>query len=179
VRAEAQRLHILIARGDPEEAIQAGEALLKQPNEDVEDDVRSSILTELGHAYWLARRDSTRALTLAWEALDHTHSDEAALWLIREVEGQTSPAATHYRLLVEGDWPEPDESGQARGFFMSFDIVAESLEEALAYARRLERGDVSASLRVSECEALEMRPSMPKGIYRYTGRMLFPREEEQ
>ncbi|MCP4590217.1 MAG: hypothetical protein GY842_05715 [bacterium] len=86
--------------------------------------------------------------------------------------------AKYMRLLVEGDSPERDEEGHELGFLITYDVVAENEDEALAYIRRFEFGVPGSSLIVETCEELEPRPSEPMGVYDYTGHILFPRGEE-
>lgn len=179
-RVETQRIEILRNLGRYDEAISRGEAILKDAAvAETEPQVLSAIMTELGHAYWLGRKDAEHAVTMAMEALARSPSSEDALWLIREVEGTRSPTAKYYRMMIEGDWPEPDEEGRELGFFATFDIVADSPDEALEYARHFEGQDVRVSLRMDECKELEARPNGPKGIYRYTPHYLFPKGQDE
>jgi tetratricopeptide (TPR) repeat protein len=178
-RVEAQRLEIIRKLGRYDEAISRGEAVLEEADAaEVEPQVLSAIMTELGHAYWLGRKGVEHAIAMAMEALRQSPSFPAALRLIREVDGTRSPTAKYYRMMIQGDWPEPDEEGRELGFFATFDIVADSPDEALEYARRLEAKEVGASLRIEECKDLEPRPDEPKGIYRYTPHYLFPMGEQ-
>ena len=178
-RVEAQRLDMLGRLERYDEAITRGETILKDVAAvEVEPQVLSAIMTDLGHAYWLGRKDAEHAIAIAMEALRQTPSFPDALWLIREVEDARSPTAKYYRMMIQGDWPEPDEDDREMGFFMSFDIVADSPDDALEYARRFEGQDAGGSLRMDECKELEARPNEPKGIYRYTPHHLFPKEDQ-
>jgi tetratricopeptide (TPR) repeat protein len=175
-RVQAQRLHILNERRAYEETIRLGEQLLAEMKTVVEAEVRSAIKASVGHAYWFGRTDRERALELAQEALTDDCMSQDALWLIREVDGQVSPTAKHYRLLVEGISQERDEHQNELGFFVTYDVVADSVEEALDYVRRVESNDVRRTLIVDESEEIETRPTQPKGVYARTGRVLFSRE---
>jgi hypothetical protein len=106
-------------------------------------------------------------------AIDRTC--EHAAWLIREVEGQVSETASYYRLLVRGQWHEnvaPDF--ERPHFFTSFDVVADTPEEALEFARRFEPPQIQDSLALEEVERIEARPGDPKGVYSARGRCIFP-----
>jgi tetratricopeptide (TPR) repeat protein len=178
-RVESQRLEILRGLARYDEAISQGEAILKDAAAvEVEPQVLSAIMIELGDAYWLGRKDAEHAIALAMQALRQSPSSSGALWLIREAEGKVSPRAKYYRMIIEGSWLERDEADKEMGFFVTFDIVADSPGEALEYARRFEKGDVGASMRIEEFEELEDRTNEPKGVYRYTAHYLFPKETD-
>lgn len=177
-RVESQRLQILNDQGKYDEAIRHGEQVLALLESEEDDEVRSGIETSLGEAYWRGQGNGDRALELAWQSLAHSRGSQNALWLIRQVEGQVSQAAVYYRILVEGDWPEMNEDGSERGFFIMYDVVADSVEEAMTYVRRCESDDIGPSLRANECEVLGPRPTDPKGVYQHQGYHLFPREAE-
>lgn len=177
-RAESQRLDIYNIQGKYEDVIERGERLLASLSAEADDEVRSAVLAHVGQAYWKGRNDREQALKLAWEALGHSYGVKGALWLIRAVEAQVSSKAQYYRLLVEGDWHECDEDGGGLGFFATYDVVADDVAEAIMFVRRFEPDAVGDSLVVSKFEALEDRPTEPKGVYSYTGHNLFPRERE-
>ena len=61
-------------------------------------------------------------------------------------------------------------------FFATYDVVADSVEEALDFVRGLEPDGASRTLKVEESEELESRPMEPKGVYARTGRVLFSGE---
>lgn len=174
----AQKISILNDAGRAEEAVAVGEELLAGLPPDINDNLRTRILTSLGRAYWQARKDGDGATLLAREALQYTPAYPEALWIIREAEGQRSKEAKYLRLIIEGDWPDPDEQARETGFLISFDVVADNAEEALRYARQFEPQEVRDSLRVNECEEVEPRPNGPKGVYWYAGHISFARDSQ-
>lgn len=177
-RAESLLLEIYNRQGKYEEVIDRGERLMSQLTAEAHDDVRSTVQAIVGQAYWQGRKEKEHALTLAWESLKHSHASDGALWLIRGVESQFSRNAKYYRLLVEGIWHEQDEDGRELGFFITYDVVADDTSEAMAYIRRFESECVGESLKIREFEAIEERPTEPKGVYSYTGHHVFPLECE-
>lgn len=121
------------------------------------------ILTALATAYWKGRNDKDAALHCLKKALVWDKSRQEALWLLRELNPENSPKAKYYRVLVEGVWPEPIEGETAApGFFTSYDVVADSQEEALEYIRRVEPDEVRESLSINNAKTLEKDPMNPK-----------------
>lgn len=174
-RATAERLGILNRQDKSEKAIHEGESFLRDIQKEPDAEALAMIKGELGRAYWQSRSDRERALELAQECLELVHAQRDALWLIREIDRRTSPQAKYFRLLVEGDWPELDEDGNPLGFFVTYDVVAEHLPQALEYVRNFESVKVRSSLEISESEELEERPEDPMGVYMYTGYNLYPK----
>lgn len=177
MRAAGVRLGILIDREEFEKAIKVGENTLPGFGPDVDAEVMASILTNLANAYRLGRGNKERAAEFAREALKHKHAYSPALWLLRELNRQTSKNAKHLHLLLEGDWvgPVPGDRRRKHGCFVMYDVIADTPEEGLAYARQCEPEDMRESLRVKECKNLGRRPRTPKGVYDFGGHILFPR----
>ena len=77
--------------------------------------------------------------------------------------------------MVEGEWAW-DEGDGPLGFYTSYDVVADSVEEALRLLKRFEPREIRDSVRVESCEDVEARPDERKGVYRISGYSLFPLE---
>lgn len=179
-RAAALRLSILGQRGGHEHVIREGEQLLAALDADADAEMAAAIEIEVGEAYLRGRRDQQRAAELAMSALARDRSSRGALALLRDVDSRFSQRAMYYRLLIEGDWPRStcDRAPDEHGFFVTYDVVADSIDEALTFVARLEPQHVRATLRLSESEALEPRPTEPKGVYRRTGYHSFRRDAD-
>jgi tetratricopeptide (TPR) repeat protein len=142
------------------------------------DDQRAGFLAERAVARWFAEGDGPGATADALEAIRLDRGCAKALWALREIEGKRSPVARYFRMLVRGRWHGPIEKGKtALWFYTTYDVVAESPEEALDLARRFEPPEVGAGLEIEEVEDLEAWPEDPKGIYRLTGRIFGPPDE--
>ncbi len=176
-RTEAMRLDVYVRQGEHEDVIVRGERLLAE-GDHLDDETRALVLVDVGRAYWKGRDDAERALSYAWDALAHSHALSNALWLIRNIENEVSPAAQYFRILIEGDWPETDGNGHELGFFATYDVVADDVSEAMEYIKRIVPDVAEDSLRVSECSVLENQSTNPKGIYYYTGHALYLRVDE-
>ncbi len=175
-RIESHRLDIQIRQGRYEQVIERGRQLMPLLAEQGDEDVLARVLVLVGSAYWKGRKDKAQALEYAWKALEHEDGVDQALWLIRAVDSKSSGCANYYRLVVKGDWHEQSEEGKALSFGRHFEVVADDPTEALAYARSFEPEEVRASLVVLECDILEERCAHNKGVYSFTGHVVFEAE---
>lgn len=123
---------------------------------------------------WALEEDKETILQDIGNALELDKNQQTAFWLIRELHMQTSPDAKYYRLLLEGDWYEnhPDD-GSPLGFFITYYVIADSLDEALEYARSLEPEAVRNSLQIAESELIQPTPDAVKGVYEAPGGYTF------
>ncbi len=81
--------------------------------------------------------------------------------------------------MVRGRWPEPF-AGEAvpPGFFASYEVVAETPDEALKFILPFEPEVVRGTLVLEDCEVGESAANEPKGVYGAPGGYtLFPWEE--
>ena len=100
-----------------------------------------------------------------------------ALAAIRDLDNVYSDRAEYYRLLVQGKFAETESPGlDVRGFFCTYDVVADSPAEALQFIQRLERREPIADLSIEESRALEPRPRDPKGVYWCSGRTYYDQD---
>ncbi len=178
LRADGLRVSILIDQERFEEAMELGAAVLEGVTEQTDSFDLAVVEANVAKACWLGYGDREWALRLAGDALSHAQGLSSALWLIREVENRVSSGNRSYRLLILGDWPEPDDDGNPMGFFISYDVVAEGVEGAMEYVRRFEPAERRQSLRMDECEEVEPRPTDPAGVYKIGGYCLFKCEDD-
>ncbi len=177
-RADAQRMAILMKQNRYHDALVIGSDCLEGMDDSGETEPYAGVAAALGEAFWHGHQNGEQAVACAEMACMFQPAQPSALWLIREIEGHLSPNARYFRLLIEGDWNEPDEDGKALGFFISYDVVADDPAQALEYLRRFEPPEVRSSLCISEYEDIEARPDEPTGVYTYQAHNLFPHEEE-
>jgi len=129
-------------------------------------DVLAGLHANRGEAVWRGRRDRIAALADAWKAIELDRSDELAASLVREIERVVSCKASYFRIVIEGVWHEPLDPGDSPpGFYSTFDVVADTPDEALGFIRLFEPVEVRASLRVAQYKRIEARPDEPKGVY--------------
>jgi hypothetical protein len=63
------------------------------------------------------------------------------------------------------------------GYIVSYDVVADSVDEALAFVERMEAPAVRGNLRIDGHEVIEARPDDPKGVYRRSDRFYYAHED--
>ena len=123
---------------------------------------------ECGLALWFSKQEREEAIEHAWQAIGLLKNEHTAMWLVRELTGEISPTGQYYQVTVTGVWSEPmevDGEFDVPGFLASYEIVADSPEEALELARPFEPAEVRDSLSLEACEAVEPCSDQPKGVY--------------
>ncbi len=99
------------------------------------------------------------------------------LAMIREIHGLRSGAAQYFRLVVHGRIPETSpERREAQGFYSTYDVVADTPDEALGFVRVLDTRGPAADWAVHEAKAVETRPDDLKGVYWAGGRVFYEEE---
>ena len=158
-----------------EEARAEATAALESLEDDgSQDRQRAGLLSERATASWCGQRDGPGATFDALEAIRLDRGCSRALWALREIEGERSATGRCFRLVVRGRWDAPVEEGKAAPcFYVTYEVVADSTEEALDLARRFEPPEVREGLEIEKVKDLEARPEDPKGVYRLTGRIFW------
>ncbi len=128
----------------------------------------AKVYAELGLALWFGREDRDAALELTWEALRLHKAQHTAMWLLRELTGEISPNAAYYQLTIQGRWFEPREcDGEwcVPEFLATYEVAADSPEEALEMVRLFEPPEVRDTLEIVEAVKTSPFPDEPKGVY--------------
>lgn len=93
-------------------------------------------------------------------------SNDALLTLVRDIDSIYSTECKYYRLLVECKLPEiSNKFADASGYFVSYDIIADDLGEALDYVAEFEDKDLRGNMQVEEVEELKHKDTDQKGVY--------------
>jgi len=170
----SQRIAVLARLGRHAEAVREGQRIVARARiEGTLDEHVAPVLAELAHALWTGAGDREAAERTAWEAIGLDKTAQAAICVIRELNGRASPAAAVYRVLLAGHWPEAPFEDEPSGFYTEYDVIADSPEEALEFARPFEPEPVRTSLRVEDWERLEACPDEPKGVCMASGYRFF------
>lgn len=172
ISAARVRAEILLELERAPAAAAAAKAGLARINEDSAASDVAPLYSALAKAEWMLD-DRDAAFHHAWEAVALDATDETALWLIREIEGDYSAAAKYFRVIIHGR----DEGFDADGFWRKYDVVADDEEEAMRFIRRVEPEHIRESLRLDEAEVVDAATDQPKGIYWCTS-YAFYRETE-
>ncbi len=173
VAAARVRATILLERERPAAAAAAAKAGLARVTDDMNAVDIAPLHASLAKAEWM-KGDSDAALHHAWEAVALDSSEETALWLIREIEGEYSASAKHFRVIIHGR----DDGFDADGFWRKYDVVADDEEEAMHFIRRVEPEHIRSTLRMDEALILDTTPDQPKGVYWCTGYAFYQEAEE-
>jgi tetratricopeptide (TPR) repeat protein len=165
------KLSVLNAQKKYDEVIAQGKSLVDEllsipelPEEEMQDVARA--YSEIGRAYWEGSYNREGAWENAWKALEWDRSENSALWLVREIINRKSPGSKWYKLVVEGKWHFPiDPAKPPPGFITTYEVVADSPEDAMAFAQDLEPLEVRSSMRLDSHEDLGAYPDNPQGVY--------------
>jgi hypothetical protein len=64
----------------------------------------------------------------------------------------------------------------AIAYFVTYDVVADTKDEALNFIREFEDEEFRMNLTVEESEIIEPRPDSPKGVYWHGGRAFYKKD---
>jgi tetratricopeptide (TPR) repeat protein len=116
-------------------------------------------------------RNVLRSFAIDWWRATRRQS---LLWLIRELLPRRSGGSQYFRLMLHGTIsPESGLAVDARGFYGSVDVVADSPEEALALLVEIDPPEAGVALTIEETTVREPRPEEPKGVYAVRGRAFY------
>lgn len=174
IRAASVRVDALAGAGQLDEAIRLGEATLSKNDTDEAGEV-ASLVASIGRARLRQGATAQQIFDLALAALDaYDLSNRALLALIRDADNQYSATAKYYRMTIDAKIPFTDpQYRQSQGYIVNYDVVADSLDEALTFIERMEDPVVVGNLLVDEHEVLEERSGDPKGVYKRTPRYYY------
>lgn len=160
----ASRAYWLARVDRAEEALQECDQASLHINEETDADSRSRIVSTRAYAYHLLGRPSESVRRLAHEALQILKTDEAARWLLREVDGKPSASARKGVLTIEGRRSHPT-TGKIEAYTTVFAVLAETEEQALEMVRPFEPLESQSTLRVVKIDWLDPYPDVPMGVY--------------
>lgn len=94
--------------------------------------------------------------------------------LIRDMDARRSPHARFFRVMAHRELsPGHPRPGKAIGYFVTYEVVADSIDQAIELALAFEIAHAGGKLEVEEFEALDPRPGDLIGVYSRTGRMYY------
>lgn len=137
----------------------------------------SSLYTELASALW-KKEQSSEALLLVVRALK-IQPHQFALTTLREIRNLNSDKAKYFNLMVQGKWDSPidfDEENRNSEFFRTYQIVADTLEEAFEFTKVFEPDEIAESLSIEEYKLEELDSPMLKGVYEASGHIFYSEE---
>jgi tetratricopeptide (TPR) repeat protein len=171
MKVRVLQLSILNAMKRHDEAAQRGTQLVQKlltRNQIPEDEMGDLARTyaEVGRAYWEGKVDRQSAWENAWKALEWDRSDNNALWLVREIINRKSSGSKWFKLVIEGRWHFAIEPNKPiPSFVTTYEVVADTPQDALNFAKDLEPMEVRQSMRIDHHEDLGSFPENHQGVY--------------
>ena len=144
----------------------AEKVLGEEHDEEEHGDTLARIAALLGHLRLDAGDDKAELHDFALRWLDVDPGSDAILGLLRSIEGLYAEQVRYYRLLLHAEIPEGHAlASEAVGYFVTYDVVAESVDEALDFVRRFEDPELAPLLEIEEIEMDEdCVANEPKGV---------------
>ncbi len=139
-------------------------ALEELGDEDMKD--LAQVYAELGRAIYLGSGNKQGAFESAWKSLEWERSEPTALWLVRELIGRKSPDSRWFQLEVEGSWYFALEQGKSPPKFrVTYDIVADNIEEAMMFSKHLEPPEIRESMQIKTVSDRGSHSNYTQGLY--------------
>jgi tetratricopeptide (TPR) repeat protein len=167
------RMRALYHLDRPRHAEELGRSLLleaAEPTDHLETLARIAALTERIRLDRGEPPDAVRRRILP--VLNGDRANSSVLALIRDTRACRSDRSCWLRLLVCGTTADGAPRG-ADGFFVTYDVVAEDVDEALRYAEEIEALDGYEQLQVEQVERLGSAAERTKGVYGYGNRVFW------
>lgn len=174
----SQHISILNQLKKYQEALKIASQVLKQKwNERCTGEL-ASFYTSHADTLWLSGNEKD-ALSFLWKSIKLNHKNSDTLYLIRQIENKSSNTGKYYHILLEGVWSKAlQDNCEKQGFFINYYVVAENLDQALTFIKRIEPKEYYSSISINEYEILEEDCNDLLGIYEVDGAYCsFPLEE--
>ena len=167
LEAASVRVRALEGAGRRDEAVALAERCLADKwQDDSSTDSLAYIAATLARMRLARGDDPADVRKFAIYSLESDADNPDLLAIIRELDGRYSPEAQYFRLLVHVRIAENDPRyADMKGYFIKYDVVAESVTQALEWVVQFERLATLDALSVEEADALEPRPQSPMGVY--------------
>lgn len=133
-------------------------------DEDMKD--LAQVYAELGRAFFLGADNKQAAFESAWKALEWERAEPTALWLVRELIARKSYDSRWFRFEVEGNWYFALEQGKTPPKFrVTYDIVADNIDEAMMFAKHLEPPEIRESMEIKTVSDRGAHAEYTQGLY--------------
>jgi tetratricopeptide (TPR) repeat protein len=179
LQAASVRARALEGAGRPDESISLAEKCLAGDwQEDSAGEHLAYIAATMARVRLARGGDPANVRQFALDSLQYDANNRDLLAFIRDLDGRFSPQAQYYRLLVHRLIAEDDPlRAEMRGYFVQYDVVAETVAQALEWVGQFESVTTLDALSAEESDALEPRPQSPMGVYRRGGRYSYLEED--
>jgi tetratricopeptide (TPR) repeat protein len=123
-------------------------------------------------------KSSAEVLNFVLESIEQYGCNPQLLKIIRNIDGSYSKKAKYFRMLIDAKIHDDNPlSADAKGYFITYDVVSDTTSHALDFILRFERQIGVNVLTIEESEALEPRADEPMGVYWRSGRSFYVDEE--
>ena len=178
--ATEHRINILRRLDRTDEAATIAEAILAEDHGkegDTESLARTAAM--LGRIHLQQGRDRTQLRTRILTWMDQYRRDCAPLMaVLRDVDGLWSDRARSFKLTVNISFPDDHLlRAESAGFCVVCDVVADDLDEALYFVRRLEADEMGETFAIDRHRESEADPKLLKGVYWRSGRVFYGDED--
>ncbi|MBX9686267.1 MAG: hypothetical protein K2X27_06165 [Candidatus Obscuribacterales bacterium] len=171
VKVDTLKVSLLNSLERHEEAAELSNRLISEimaldelGDEDMKD--LAQVYAELGRAIYLGSGNKQGAFESAWKSLEWERSEPTALWLVRELIGRKSAESRWFHIEVEGNWYFPLEQGKTPPKFrVTYDVVADNIEEAIMFAKHLEPPEIRESMQVKSVGDKGSHANYTQGLY--------------
>ena len=180
LRVAEQKIVYLDLLGRTQEAAdQASQVLAENRKNEENGESLARIAATLGQIRRAAGDDKEELRTFALNWLEVGPAHESLFRLIRDLDGLFADKVQYYSLLLHAEIPaDLGWTADVVGYFVSCGVIAESSDEALEFARRIEEDELAPFLEIEEIERVEdVEPSKPKGVCWRLGRAFYGSEE--
>jgi len=121
----------------------------------------------------------SKALRLAFRAVEESLDNAQALALIRELLPAGVARPRFFRLLIHGIWDAPLENWRVPpGFFRTVEVAASSPQAELDYAKPFFPKAARSSLALEEIKVLRRPALIEEGVYFLSAFHLYPRKKK-
>jgi tetratricopeptide (TPR) repeat protein len=163
-----------------DDAMSLAKQILNEISDDEKDiELFGRVAATLGRLRLMNGKPKAEVRKWAVDALEIYAYSTMLLALIRDIDAKYSEKANYYRLLIHGIIPiNSPRYSEAKGFYTTYDVVADNSDEALNFVREFEEEDVKGNLFIEEESLLEQRPHDPKGVYWHSEYFFYTKENE-
>ena len=175
------RITTLWGLGELDDALSLADACLAaDPRSECDTETLARIAANQGRLRLEKGWPSDEVRTSVMDSLAAFPGNEKLLALVRDIDGCFSKKAQYFRILIHAKIPEKHPLHKdVKGYFVPYDVVAETPEHALKWVREFEHDEgCPISLTIEESEVLEGRPKDPMGVYRIAGRAYYQEDDE-
>lgn len=178
--ATEHRINILRRLDRTDEAAAMAEAILEEEHGkegDGESLARTAAM--LGRIHLEQGRDRTRLRERILKWMDQYRRDCSPLMaVLRDVDGLWSDRARSFKLTVNVTFPDDHLlRAESAGFYVVCDVVADDVDEALYFVRRLEADDLGETFEIDQHRESDVDPQLLKGVYWRSGRVFYKDED--